>query len=95
MIEAETYRHGGHSRADPAKYRPEEEVRMWLGRDPMPTYRARLASLGVEESVLAGIEAEALDQVDRATEAAKQSPPPPLDLVETEVWSDGSSTWRN
>jgi acetoin:2,6-dichlorophenolindophenol oxidoreductase subunit alpha len=95
MIEAATYRHGGHSRADPAKYRPEEEVRAWLERDPMPTYRARLASMGVEESVLAAIEAEVLDQVDRATEAAKQSPPPPLRLVETDVWSDGSSTWRN
>ena len=53
------------------------------------------SSLGVEDSVLAAIEAEALDQVDRATEAAKQSPPPPLDLVETEVWSDGGSAWRN
>jgi acetoin:2,6-dichlorophenolindophenol oxidoreductase subunit alpha len=95
MIEAATYRHGGHSRADPAKYRPAEEVRAWLERDPMPTYRARLASMGVEESVLDAIEAEALDEVDRATEAAKQSPPPPLDLVETDVWSDGSSTWRN
>src|SRR5688500_19260086 len=25
LIEALTYRHGGHSRADPAKYRPAEE----------------------------------------------------------------------
>jgi pyruvate dehydrogenase E1 component alpha subunit len=95
MIEAATYRHGGHSRADPAKYRPEQEVRMWLERDPMPTYRARLASMGAAEFILAGIEAEALEEVDGATEAAKQSPPPPLDLVETEVWSDGSSMWRN
>src|SRR6202167_422008 len=30
MIEAMTYRHGGHSRADPAKYRPDEEVAEWL-----------------------------------------------------------------
>src|SRR5207248_1456248 len=27
LVEALTYRHGGHSRADPAKYRPEAEVR--------------------------------------------------------------------
>src|SRR6202795_3777456 len=26
LVEAETYRHGGHSRADPATYRPPEEV---------------------------------------------------------------------
>ncbi len=30
LIEALTYRHGGHSRADPGKYRPAEEVAAWL-----------------------------------------------------------------
>ena len=34
LIEALTYRHGGHSRADPGKYRPEEELQSWLARDP-------------------------------------------------------------
>src|SRR5207344_653916 len=33
LIEAKTYRHGGHSRADPAKYRPEGELESWLARD--------------------------------------------------------------
>lgn len=35
LIEADTYRHHGHSRSDPAKYRPEEEVQHWLSRDPI------------------------------------------------------------
>ncbi len=95
LIEAKTYRHGGHSRADPAKYRPEEEVREWVARDPVPMYRARLVSLGVKEAALATIDEEALREVDEATEAAKQSPPPSVDLVETEVWADGTSAWRN
>ena len=30
LIEAVTYRHGGHSRADPGKYRPDAEVAAWL-----------------------------------------------------------------
>ena len=30
VIEALTYRHYGHSRADPAKYRPADEVEEWL-----------------------------------------------------------------
>src|SRR2546426_6753307 len=34
LIEALTYRHGGHSRAGPAKYRPDAEVRAWLSPDP-------------------------------------------------------------
>src|SRR5689334_8750804 len=35
LIEALTYRQGGHSRADPAKYRPADEVAHWMARDPI------------------------------------------------------------
>jgi TPP-dependent pyruvate/acetoin dehydrogenase alpha subunit len=94
LIEALTYRHGGHSRADPAKYRPEDEVASWLARDPIPMYRERLLGLMIEESVLDGIEAEARQAVDAATEEAKVSPPADTGQVETEVWADGGSTWR-
>ena len=34
LIEAMTYRHSGHSRADPAKYRPEGELEKWLRARP-------------------------------------------------------------
>jgi acetoin:2,6-dichlorophenolindophenol oxidoreductase subunit alpha len=95
LVEATTYRHGGHSRADPGKYRPDQEVESWLARDPLHAYRARLVELGVEESVLAASDDDALRKVNEATDAAKASPPPSLDLVERDVWADGSSTWRN
>ena len=36
LVEAVTYRHGGHSRADPGKYRPDDEVAAWKARDPLP-----------------------------------------------------------
>ena len=36
LIECLTYRHSGHSRADPAKYRPPGELEEWLKRDPDP-----------------------------------------------------------
>src|SRR5690606_30554508 len=42
LIEALTYRHSGHSRADPAKYRPEGELEKWKERDPIKIYRERL-----------------------------------------------------
>ena len=48
LIEALTYRHGGHSRADPGKYRPDEEVKAWLARDPIPRYRERLLATGAD-----------------------------------------------
>jgi acetoin:2,6-dichlorophenolindophenol oxidoreductase subunit alpha len=95
LVEAKTYRHGGHSRADPAKYRPDDEVQAWLARDPIPLYRERLIADGIDASELDSIEAEALAAIDRATEEAKAGPPPDAASLETELWSDGSSTWRN
>ena len=47
LLEAETYRHYGHSRADPATYRPAEEVERWLKHDPLDLARGRLDGLGV------------------------------------------------
>jgi TPP-dependent pyruvate/acetoin dehydrogenase alpha subunit len=95
LVEAVTYRHGGHSRGDPATYRPPEEVREWLSRDPVQHYRARLAAEGVDESVLRQIDEEAQAKVDAATEEARNGPPARVEDIESQVWSDGSSTWRN
>jgi pyruvate dehydrogenase E1 component alpha subunit len=95
LVEAVTYRHGGHSRADPAKYRPQEEAEAWLARDPLPAYRTRLLDAGVDETVLADIESKATQEIDEATEAAKAGGPADLSLVDADVWADGSSTWRN
>jgi acetoin:2,6-dichlorophenolindophenol oxidoreductase subunit alpha len=55
IVEAVTYRSGGHSRADPGKYRPAVEVEAWKERDPIPMYRARLQSLGVPDDELDSI----------------------------------------
>src|SRR5215472_5053830 len=95
LIEALTYRHGGHSRADPGKYRPDDEVREWLGRDPIPRYRAVLISRGVGEEALDRIDAEAKAAVDLATAEAKAGPEPATELACTNVWSDGGCAWRN
>jgi pyruvate dehydrogenase E1 component alpha subunit len=95
MIEAMTYRHGGHSRADPAKYRPDAEVEEWLAKDPIPRYRSRLLNEGASEEQLAAIEADVAAQVDRATEEAKAGAIPGEDLLMKDVWADGGSSWRN
>src|SRR5919201_134415 len=76
LVEAVTYRHGGHSRADPAKYRPEDEVKQWLARDPIPMYRERLAADGADEETLARIDREVEEAIDRATDEAKNGPFP-------------------
>lgn len=95
LIEVLTYRHGGHSRADPGKYRPDEEVAAWKERDPLKTYHQRLLDAGVDAEVLAAIDAEVSAQVDQAEETGRNSPPPPLDIAETDLWADGTSGWRN
>ena len=95
LIEAKTYRHSGHSRADPATYRPEGELEKWLERDPLKIYRKRLIDFGVKESKVVAIEKAVLKAVDDATEFAKNSSTPSRDVLMTEVWADGGASWRN
>ena len=95
LIEAQTYRHGGHSRADPGKYRPDEEVEAWLQRDPIPMYHQRLLQLGVDESELARIVTESTEAVDLATQEAVTGALPALSTILQDVWADGGSSWRN
>ena len=95
LIEAKTYRHSGHSRADPGKYRPAAEVAAWMKRDPLPTYRQRLLGLSFTESELTAIEDDVRAQVDAATETAQHSPPPAVELAFTQMWADGGFQWRN
>lgn len=95
LIEALTYRHKGHSRADPGKYRPDEEVAEWLEKDPIDMYRARLESQGVTKDILDAIESVAHAEVDAATAAARSAPPPDADDLMTDLWADGGAAWRN
>ena len=94
LIEAQTYRHYGHSRADPGKYRPNEEVEAWMKKDPIVLYRERLEKMGIAESELGRIEEAVLAEIDAATEAAKASPEPGEAALMTDLWADGGSSWR-
>ena len=95
LIECMTYRHSGHSRADPAKYRPEGELDRWKQRDPIVIYRERLRHFGISDDVIASIDAEVKRRVEEATERCKAAPPPPPDILTTDVYADGGFAWRN
>ena len=95
LVEAITYRHGGHSRADPGTYRPEEEVKAWLARDPIPAQRSRLVEAGVAEAELEALEAEVRAQVDAAEKVAREAPDPDPSVAMTQLWADGGSEWRS
>ena len=95
LIECLTYRHSGHSRADPGKYRPKDEVEEWMKKDPVVLYRIRLLQLGIAEAKLDEIDAAAMATLEAATEQAKASPLPEVASAYTDVYADGGAAWRN
>lgn len=94
IIEARTYRHFGHSRTDPAKYRPDEELQEWLARDPLTLARERMTELGVDEEAVTAAAQRAEQLVAAAVEAAKAAPEADPAEALTDVWADGSAIWR-
>jgi TPP-dependent pyruvate/acetoin dehydrogenase alpha subunit len=88
LIEAKTYRYRGHSRTDPAKYRPEGELERWKQRDPIDLLAARLIDEGVmstdeENRLREEIQAE----VDTTAESAALAPVATLEEIETYVYA--------
>src|SRR4029077_4367540 len=95
LIEAITYRHGGHSRAAPRKDRPDEEWGAWKARDPIPAMRARLLEDGVDAAELDAIDEAAKALVAAGEAEAKPAPEPSPEALETQLWADGGSSWRS
>ena len=84
LLECQTYRHYGHSKSDPAKYRPPEEVERWKARDPLPIARTRLLDAGIDEDAIAAVEAATRRELDEAVEAALAAPYPDPAVEATE-----------
>jgi 2-oxoisovalerate dehydrogenase E1 component len=89
LVEAVTYRWGGHSmRANLPDYRTKEEEREWMERDPI----ARLGHHLVEGRRVTPIRLKELEErveveLDRAVEFAKASPEPSVELMEASVYA--------
>ena len=94
VIEALTYRHYGHSRTDPATYRPAEEVEEWLARDPLIVTRRQLLEFGADEADVAAADARADEIVAAASRAAQDAPAADPDHALDDVWADGGAAWR-
>lgn len=94
VIEALTYRHYGHSRTDPATYRPAAEVEQWLARDPLIVARQLLLEIGASEADVEAADARAAAVVSAASEAAQAAPPADPAEAFTDVWADGGYAWR-
>lgn len=82
LLECETYRYKGHSRFEPAKYRPDGELEAWMKKDPIVRFRTWLA----ENNIISPSEADALREkveatVQDAIAFAKESPTASVDSV--------------
>lgn len=76
LLECQTYRHFGHSKSDPAKYRPAEEVERWLERDPLTLARKSMVEEGLDEAAVDAAEAEEKERVAVWAEEALAGPMP-------------------
>jgi len=84
LIECKTYRHKGHSRFDPATYRPKEEVEEWIEKDPIQRLKRRLLEQwNISNEETTQIEKEVADAVETAVKFAMGSPyPAPEEALE-------------
>jgi pyruvate dehydrogenase E1 component alpha subunit len=84
LIECKTYRHKGHSRVDPAKYRAKEEVEEWLNKDPIKRLKDKTLQDHIfTEHEIGKIEREAMAKVEEAVKFAVESPyPAPEEALE-------------
>lgn len=87
LVEAMTYRHKGHSRSDPATYRPEGELETWLERDPIVLLEQKLAAAGVQPDHLKELREQAERDVLDALERARSWPEPELETRLEHVWA--------
>jgi pyruvate dehydrogenase E1 component alpha subunit len=89
LLEMKTYRYRGHSRSDPAKYRPDGELEAWKARDPIEILGARLVDAG---EIAAGgppeIRQEIEAEIDAAAERAASAPYPTLEETRPYVYAD-------
>ena len=87
LIEALTYRQKGHSRSDPAHYRPEGELEAWLERDPILVQERRMQVDGVTRETLDSVRGEAEQAVEEALQRALGWPAPDLESRFEDVYA--------
>ena len=87
LVEAKTYRYRGHSMADPAKYRSEEDVEHWKARDPIKVLGEKLDSFGKKEA-RESIDREIENEIADALKFAEDSPFPDAATAERYVYID-------
>lgn len=87
LIEAKTYRYGGHSMSDPALYRTAEEIEKYKLNDPILILKHDLVKRGLAEDKVEEIDKAAKAEAAASVEFATHSPLPPLSEITTDVYA--------
>ena len=92
LIESLTYRWSGHSKSDPQVYRTKEEVKKWMGKDPIKNYKKVLFNKKVlTEKEDKDIEDDVKYRIEQAARFAMESPFPDPSEVEEDVYAENDN----
>ncbi|MDP6410823.1 MAG: thiamine pyrophosphate-dependent enzyme [Planctomycetota bacterium] len=88
LVEAVTFRMGGHSSSDdPTRYVPAEELEAWGERDPIDRFEKYLAQRGLwSEGDEEHVREDALAEIDAAAKEAGAQAPPGLETIFSDVY---------
>jgi pyruvate dehydrogenase E1 component alpha subunit len=81
LIEAYTYRMGNHTTSDDAsRYRTDEEVKEWAGRDPIERFKTYLQTRGLwDDAFETQVQKDAEEMINTAVQKAESTAPPSVE----------------
>ena len=90
LIEAVTFRMGGHSTSDdPSAYVPKEVVDEWAQKDPIDRFEKFLEARGLWDAAKGeATTAECLAEIDAAAKEAAATAPPKLETIFSDVYEE-------
>ena len=90
FIEALTYRIGAHSTSDdPTRYRSQDEVELWMQRDPQARLRRHLVHRGLlDDAADTALEEELNAEIAAAVNAIEALPPPDRESLFDDVYKE-------
>ncbi|MDR1932309.1 MAG: thiamine pyrophosphate-dependent dehydrogenase E1 component subunit alpha [Spirochaetales bacterium] len=88
LIECKTYRQRGHFEGDAGAYKPPEEQKEWLEKDPIPRFVKFLTENGFSAKELEAIDASVGQEIAAAIKFAEDSPYPAVEKTVEDIYSD-------
>ena len=86
LLEAKTYRHGGHHVNDPGAYMPKERMEYYLARDPVKIARSNLIEHArYTDDDIKAVEQDVTRQMEEAIDFGKNSAQPSVEAFLDEV----------